>query len=101
VSDLGLVSGVEDGPGWTVQNLSLTYLRLVALCEAGDLLCQEVVPKLPSQPRGKFAGDARRATAIFPFNRDDPDHGFLIITRSRWAHPFVSAWTYLSVETAL
>jgi hypothetical protein len=55
----------------------LTFLNrgLLAVREARDFLCQQLVPQFPAQPGGELSGDSRRPAAVFPLDCDDSDHG--------------------------
>ena len=47
---------------------------LLTVCEAGDLLCEKLIPEFPTQLGSKIFGDLSRARSIFSLDRDDSDH---------------------------
>ena len=47
---------------------------LLTVRESGDLLCQQLVPKFPTQLGGKLFGDFRCSRSVFPLDSDDSDH---------------------------
>jgi len=48
--------------------------RLLTVHEAGDLLCEQLIPKFPTQSGSKLFGDLSRSRAVFPLDCDDSDH---------------------------
>jgi hypothetical protein len=64
---------------WICVLLALFYGGTLAVCEASDFLCEQLVPQLPTQADRDFPRDRCCAAAIFPFNGDDSDHGAPII----------------------
>src|SRR5580704_630811 len=57
-----------------VSLLSTLNLGLGAICQAGDLLRQQLVPQLPSQMLRKLLGDFAPAASVLPLNGDDSNH---------------------------
>ena len=51
------------------------HRRFRHLCALGNLARQLLVPELPAQPAGQFAGNASAAAAKFAFQSDDAKHG--------------------------
>ena len=59
---------------WIVALLSNLNDGFGAIRKPGDLLGQQLIPKLPAQLRGKQLSDFAAAASVLPFNRDDFDH---------------------------
>ncbi len=61
---------------------------LGAIRKSGDLLGQQLIPKLPAQLRRKHLSDFASAASVLPFDRDDFDHEFTVVQYSALhAHP--------------
>ena len=77
-----LIASKNEGLEQTIIKRVLTLFAflnrgLLTVSKSGDLLCQQLVPKFPTQRGRKLFGDLRRSGTVFPFDGDDSDHNYL------------------------